>query len=240
MKARQAWGSLRTPWSCRACRSVVARSTSPVSPSPSSGGDGERSGISTRVVRANLRRSLSMSDPTFTHDDLIGALTESQRLGFLGARPIPEVIEHSHAFVDALVDVSGRIADIGAGGGVPGFVVIAARPDLHVSMIDRRTKRTDVLQRLVVRHGLSDRVSVLACEVDAVIADAPASFDAVIARGFGPPMLTLSIASQLAVPGGRIVISEPPDGDRWAPTALRSASVERLDGPRGVAVFVRV
>ncbi|MFN3258010.1 MAG: RsmG family class I SAM-dependent methyltransferase [Ilumatobacter sp.] len=177
--------------------------------------------------------------PTFAGRDLESVLTESQRLGFLGPRPIPEVIEHSQAFVDALVGVVGHVADIGAGGGVPGFVVIAARPDLRISMIDRRTKRTDVLQRVVVRYRLDDRVSVLPYDVQAVISNSPSSFDAVIARGFGPPMMTLTLAARLVVPDGRIVISEPPQGDRWNEDDIRSVGVERVDGPAGVAVFRR-
>ncbi len=50
-------------------------------------------------------------------------LTESQRLGFLGARPIAEVVEHARSFVTALDGVVGSVADIGAGGGVPGLVI---------------------------------------------------------------------------------------------------------------------
>lgn len=183
---------------------------------------------------------MSDATETFTLGDLTAALTESQRLGFLGSRPIPEVIAHSQGFVEALADVRGRIADIGAGGGVPGLVVIAARPDLHVTMIDRRTKRTDALQRLVMRSSLQDRADVIAADVADVIAGVPESFDAVIARGFGPPMVTLSMAVQLAVPGGHIVISEPPVGDRWDPSETRSLGVERIDGPPGVVVFRRI
>ncbi|HSM67599.1 MAG TPA: hypothetical protein VK860_14945, partial [Ilumatobacteraceae bacterium] len=64
-------------------------------------------------------------------------------------------------------------------------------------------------------------------------------FDAVVARGFGPPESTLALAARLARPGGRIVISEPPSGDRWAPEVVASLGVERIavDGP--VAVFRR-
>ena len=58
-------------------------------------------------------------------DDLHDALRESQRLGFLGARPIDEVIEHARSFVRGLdaVGSNGSVIDLGAGGGVPGLVI---------------------------------------------------------------------------------------------------------------------
>ena len=41
--------------------------------------------------------------------------------------------------------------DIGSGGGLPGLVIAHDRPDVHVTLIDRREKRTDLLQRQVTR-----------------------------------------------------------------------------------------
>ena len=95
------------------------------------------------------------------HDEqLLEALGASQRLGFLGDRSIDEVIAHARYFVDALVDVTGSIADIGAGGGVPGLVVAMDRPDLHITMVDRRTKRTTFCR---VWSGASVLPIVLPC-----------------------------------------------------------------------------
>lgn len=150
-----------------------------------------------------------------TDDRLAEALRESQRLGMLGARPIPEVIDHARGFVAALDGVEGRVVDLGSGGGVPGLVVAWDRPDLAVTMIDRRQKRTDFVERMVIRLGLDVRVDVRCGDVRDLVRDAPASFDAVTARGFGPPRLTLGLARALIRPGGRIVISEPPSGERW-------------------------
>ena len=82
-------------------------------------------------------------------DEVLDVLAESQRLGFLGGRPIDEVVEHARSFVDALDGVTGTVIDIGAGGGVPGLVVAHDRPDLRLTMVDRRAKRTDFLQRMV-------------------------------------------------------------------------------------------
>lgn len=172
---------------------------------------------------------------------LAEVLADAQRLGFLGARPIEDVIEHARSFVAALTGLpaGASVLDLGAGGGVPGLVIAHDRPDLRVTLLDRRTKRTDALERAVRRLRWTQTVSVLAADAVTVARSRSASFDAVVARGFGPPDETLAIAARLCVGGGRIVISEPPIGDRWDPAVLDAARVERVAAPHGVAVFTR-
>jgi 16S rRNA (guanine527-N7)-methyltransferase len=169
---------------------------------------------------------LSVDDPA-----LRDALASSQRLGMLGARPIDEVIDHGHAFVVALADVTGTVVDLGTGGGVPGLVIAAARPDLRMVLVDRKVGRTDHVRRLVTRLRWQDRVTVLTAEVPGVVLDRPA--DAVVARGFGPPALTIGVAARLVRPGGMVVISEPPGGgpSRWCADVLARADVELVPSP---------
>ena len=181
---------------------------------------------------------------------MLEALRRAQRLGLLGARPVEEVVEHARAFVAALapagttdagtdrvIGASARhtVLDIGSGGGVPGLVVASDRPDLAVTLVDRRQKCTDFLERTTAALGWRERVTVRCCDTSALIT-AGEQFDAVTARGFGPPELTLEVAAQLIGPGGRIVISEPPHGDRWSPDQLsRLGLAHRREG--AVAVF---
>jgi 16S rRNA (guanine527-N7)-methyltransferase len=162
--------------------------------------------------------------------ELHAVLRDAQRLGLLGARPIPEVIRHARAFVDALQDVDGRVLDLGSGGGVPGLVIAHDRPDLQLTLVDRRTKRTDFLQRVVGRLGWVDHVDVVALDATALARLDPRGFAAVVARGFGPPEMTLSTALELVRPGGVIVVSEPPTGDRWSELPAVTAGVVALDG----------
>ena len=159
---------------------------------------------------------------------LYEALGSSQRLGFLGDRPVEEVVEHARAFVNALEDVRGAVLDRGAGGGVPGLVIAVDRPDLRVALLDRRTKRTDFLARMVRRLDLDGRVEVVPADVDdAIRAGTATDFDGVVARGFGPPEFTVRRAARCVRPGGVIVISEPPAGDRWDPSLLAELGLRR-------------
>ena len=170
------------------------------------------------------------------------ALIASQRLGFLGERDIDEVIAHARGFVSALDGVAGLVADLGSGGGIPGLVIAHDRPDLDVLLVDRRSKRTDFLARMVRRLGWTDRVSVTNADVEDLIEQRDgadeAPITAAVARGFGPPESTLDLARSLVCVGGRIIISEPPDGDRWPPELLAELGVHRIDdGTGSVSVF---
>lgn len=174
--------------------------------------------------------------PVFDHTAR-SVLEESQRLGFLGDRDITEVIDHARAFVAALEGTVGTVADLGSGGGVPGLVIAHDRPDLDVVLIDRRAKRTDFLDRMVRRLRWTDRVSVVCADVEEYIVGAPL-IDVAVARGFGPPETTLRLGAALVRPGGRVIISEPPAGERWSSDLLSEVGVRRLDGGGGqVVVF---
>jgi 16S rRNA (guanine527-N7)-methyltransferase len=176
-------------------------------------------------------------------DDLAGVLRRAQELGFLGARPIEGVIEHAREFVTALgdLDEGSRVVDLGAGGGVPGLVIAHDRPDLQITLLDRRTKRTDFLELVVRRLGWTERVEVVATDVARFVAERPPPFDAAVARGFGPPAETLRWATALVGADGVIVISEPPTGDRWDPAVLEDLGVHRTTTGDSavVARFVR-
>jgi len=173
-----------------------------------------------------------------TDGELLAALATSQRLGYLGDRPVPEVVEHALAFVGALEGVTGTVVDLGTGGGVPGLVIAVHRPDLRLVLVDRRTARTDHVTRLVRRLHLAERVQVWAGDAARLVLPSPA--DAVVARGFGPPAITAATAARLLRPGGRLVTSEPPEPDpaRWPTPMLEELGLERLPWPdRRVAVF---
>jgi 16S rRNA (guanine527-N7)-methyltransferase len=172
---------------------------------------------------------------------LLEALRSSQRLGMLGPGPVEDVVDHGAAFLEALATTRGTVVDLGTGGGVPGLVIGWMRPDLRLLLVDRRARRTDHLRRLVARLGLGERVEVITADIAALGPAWSGRVDAVVARGFGPPISTLRSALPLTVPRGIVVVSEPPEEslDRWPDAVLAELGVERRTSDRRVAVFAR-
>jgi 16S rRNA (guanine527-N7)-methyltransferase len=180
-----------------------------------------------------------LPDARSAHAALVDALASSQRLGMLGERPIAEVIDHAGAFVAALTTVTGTVVDLGAGGGVPGLVIAAARPDLRLVLVDRRATRTDHVRRLVRRLGFTDQVEVVTGDVASLRGRGA---DAAVARGFGSPGVSLAAAAAVTRPGATIVISEPPTPApaRWPAALLMAVGVVSVTSPDPrVAVFRR-
>lgn len=67
------------------------------------------------------------------------------------------------------------------------------------------------------------------------------TLDLVVARGFGPPAVTSECAAPLLRPGGRLVVSEPPEpeGDRWPARGLAVLGMT-FQGRQGVTATFAV
>jgi 16S rRNA (guanine527-N7)-methyltransferase len=175
---------------------------------------------------------------------LLETLRAAQRLGFFGAAPIEHAVAHARQFVTALEAGPSPVAivDIGSGGGLPGLVLASAFRSATVELVDRRQKRTDFLERAVRRLGWA-HVTVRCTDVEqvarAVEGEARPAPDVVTARGFGPPDVTVRLARRLVGMGGRIVISEPPAGERWSIDLVEGLGLTLVRYP-GVVVFTVV
>ncbi len=173
-------------------------------------------------------------------EKLLDALGDAQRIGMLGDRSLNEVIDHSLAFVAALPEDIRTVVDLGSGGGDPGLVIAAARPEIMTTLVDRRAKRTDLLTRLVGRLRFQLHVEVV--EID--VALLPQRFtgrtwDAVTSRGFGSPAYTAQHAAPLLATGGLLIVSEPPesDGARWRDPEVEATGLKWQKVQHGVAVL---
>lgn len=175
------------------------------------------------------------------HEGLIRIFSAAQRIGALGTQPVKDMISHACAFADALPLSVRTCVDLGSGAGVPGLVIAVARPEVRLTLVDRRSKRTDALQRAVKALGIEQQVSVVCADVEsfARTANIKHSFDAACARGFGPPEFTLEWSAELVKAGGVIVVSEPPPGspDRWQEINLSALGVSEPSRIGPVAMF---
>jgi 16S rRNA (guanine527-N7)-methyltransferase len=93
-------------------------------------------------------------------------------VGTLGNRPIDEVIAHALQFVDALDADALKVIDLGTGAGVPGLVIAEARPEVTLTLVDRRQTRMDALQMAVAGLGWTERIQVLTAEAEILGSDA--------------------------------------------------------------------
>ncbi|MDP3971769.1 MAG: 16S rRNA (guanine(527)-N(7))-methyltransferase RsmG [Candidatus Nanopelagicales bacterium] len=148
-----------------------------------------------------------------------------------------------------LVPDGSRVIDIGSGAGLPGVVWALVRPDLHITLVESKSRRCEFLIELVDALGLTERVTVrraraedLARQLraDVVTARAVASLDRLIdwaaplmtgsgrlvaLKGEGAQTELCSAGSRLASRGlvGRVVVV----GDQWLPEPTRVVLVSR-------------
>jgi 16S rRNA (guanine527-N7)-methyltransferase len=173
-------------------------------------------------------------------EKLLDALGDAQRIGMLGDRSLNEVIDHSLAFVAALPENTRTMIDLGSGGGDPGLVIAAARPEIMITLVDRRAKRTDLLTRLVGRMRFQPHVEVVEIDVALLPQRFPGrTWDAVTCRGFGSPAYTAQHASPLLAQGGLLIVSEPPesDGARWRDPEVEATGLKWQEVLHGVAIL---
>jgi len=166
---------------------------------------------------------------------LLRLLEEAQADGFLGPGPVDEHVDHAAAFVAAAGEAPERLLDLGSGGGVPGLVLALTWPTTEVVLLDAQLRRTRFLHHAVDALALGERVRPTHGRAEDLGRQAGwrARFDLVTARAFARPAVTAECGRPFLVPGGRLLVAEPPAprADRWPPIgldelALRDAGLE--------------
>jgi 16S rRNA G527 N7-methylase RsmG len=167
---------------------------------------------------------------------LLDTLEMIQARGPIGERSLPAAVAHADRFVALLPAGQLTLVDLGSGGGLPALVIAWRRPDVKVTMIERRQTRADLLRRALGALALADRAEVVAAEVEAVADASGATFDVVTARSFGSPEKTAAAVVRLLGAGGVALISEPPRGrdDEWQAALRRSRGLVDLGVEQGI------
>ncbi len=125
--------------------------------------------------------------------------------------------------------------DLGTGGGIPGLV-LATLTTCRWVLVDRGERRGSFLRWAVRRLGLGDRVEVVVADaVEVGRGTLRGKANLVTARGFAPPGPTAECGAPLLMPGGFLVVSEPPDSTRdragrWEDGGLRTIGLEDRGG----------
>jgi 16S rRNA (guanine527-N7)-methyltransferase len=147
-------------------------------------------------------------------------LGEVRARGAIGESSLLDAIAHAERFVEP-IPADATVVDLGSGGGLPGLVIAVRRPDVRLTLVERRLSRADQLRRAVGALGVGGWTTVVTDDVRAV-AHRGAQFDVVTARSFAAPAVLVRLAAPLCRPGGLALVSEPPTphAARWTTTML--------------------
>jgi len=133
-----------------------------------------------------------------------------------------------------------RIADVGAGAGIPGLPLRIVDPEVRLTMIDSRRKPVSFLRTLTRELGLSD-VDVEHGRVEELAEHAArmcAAFDVVLSRSVRLEHALLEASMRLLKPHGIFVASGPPPNQpapeirwpgvaSWKTISFESLGIER-------------
>ena len=162
-------------------------------------------------------------------DEIVGVdprvfqiLRRAQDHGVVGKAPLVAHVEQARSFYSIVSDdvvPNARVLDLGSGGGIPGLVIADQWPDLRVTLLEGRSRRSEDLRSAIDGLGWGDRLGVISQRAEEAARDPflRHTFDVVVARGFGPPAVTAECASPFLEAGGLLVVSDPPGGgeSRW-------------------------
>ncbi len=152
-------------------------------------------------------------------------LREAQTLGLVGPGPVEAHLDHVGGFAEIVgPPPAGFSLDLGSGAGLPGLGLALLWPNSRWMLLDGRARSATFLADAVRRLQVADRVSVVEGRAEVMAHDVAyrATADLVVARSVASPAAVAECAAGFLVPGGLLVVSEPPDSPtpRWDGDAL--------------------
>jgi 16S rRNA (guanine527-N7)-methyltransferase len=121
-------------------------------------------------------------------------------------RHIPECVR----VAELLPSGPASLLDVGSGGGFPGLVIAAVRPDLAVTLLDATRKKAEFLR--MTAEAMDVRVEVVNDRAEAAIATHGGRFDLVTARAVAPLARLVGWTVPFLAPGGHVYAVK---GERW-------------------------
>lgn len=100
------------------------------------------------------------------------------------------------------LDGVARLADLGAGAGLPGIPLALACPGLQVELVESNGKKARFMRQAVRTLGLAN-ATVHECRAEAL--DLPGRFDAITARALATLADIVAVGGHLLRPGGRLL-----------------------------------
>ena len=157
------------------------------------------------------------------------------RFGLLAGVSSPSGWSDPHGSGEVGPPADALAVDLGTGGGIPGLV-LATLTMCRWVLVDRGERRGSFLRWAVRRLGLRDRVEVVVADaVEVGRGPLRGKANLVTARSFAPPGPTVECGAPLLLPGGLLVVSEPPAetggrAGRWEDGGRRAMGLEDWGG----------
>lgn len=124
------------------------------------------------------------------------------------------IIDH---FIDSLSVIphlpsTGRLLDAGSGAGFPGLPIKIVRPELDVTLLEAKRKKTNFLRQVILLLNLND-ITVLHGRAESLLAEKKIpAFDTIIARAFTPLDRLLKLTQPLLQDGGYLIAMKAKEG----------------------------
>jgi 16S rRNA (guanine527-N7)-methyltransferase len=98
-----------------------------------------------------------------------------------------------------------RVADLGSGGGLPGLVLAASRPEVRFDLLESLSRKCEFLRDAIDRMGLGNARVICERSEEWARADGREAYDAVTARSVGRLAAVAELASPLLRESGVLV-----------------------------------
>lgn len=127
---------------------------------------------------------------------------------------------------------AGRIADLGAGAGLPGLALAARLPSARVELIESRARKCEFIERAAAAMGLRNAVVICARAEAVSRGRGREAYDAVTARAVGRLATIAELASPLLAAGGHLLAwkgERDPGEEAELERALPSLAMEAVE-----------
>jgi 16S rRNA (guanine527-N7)-methyltransferase len=145
--------------------------------------------------------------------DLLVRWNRAQRLTGLRlpAAIVQQLFQDSLLFLGCIPAGELKVADIGAGAGIPGVPLAIARPEMSMTLIESKRKRVSFL-RAVQRELGAQNLTVIEGRAGSTSSEAQleGAFDVVVSRGVGALPNLILLGMRYLKQRGVIVVSGPP------------------------------
>ena len=140
----------------------------------------------------------------YKYAELLAACTRARLTGTRGADEIYTLqIEDCIPSVEYLPE-SGKVIDVGSGGGLPGIVWAVFRPDLSVTLLDSVSKKCEAVREIISALGIPN-VEVICARSEEFAAAHREKFDLAGARALAGAGVCAELLSPLVKVGGKIL-----------------------------------